>query len=127
MRPSTAVTRSVESSRRGVAVDERLMRRIEELPREVGWALVTAGVVGVIVPGILGTPFLVAGALVLSPGGPQAVSRWAFRKPRKSVHSALRQICRFLDDLERRYPRNPTARAAVVEVRLEYSGEFDGK
>jgi len=113
MRPSTALTRPVESMPREVVIDERLMRRIEELPREVGWALVTAGLIGVIVPGILGAPFLAAGALVLTPGAPRAVSRWALRRPRKSVQSALRQICRFLDDFERRYPPNPTARADV--------------
>ena len=127
MRGSTALTRPVESMPREVVIDERLMRRIEELPREVGWALVTAGVIGVIVPGILGAPFLAAGALVLTPGAPRAVSRWAFRRPRKSVQSALRQIIRFLDDLERRYPRNPKTRAEVLDVSLEYSGAIDGK
>src|SRR5712691_8233742 len=53
------------------AVDEQLIRRIEHLPREAGWVLITAGVIGVIVPGIVGAPFLVAGAFVLSPGGPR--------------------------------------------------------
>lgn len=72
--------------------------RIEELPREAGWLLITAGVVGLVVPGMLGTPFLLAGAFVLAPGGSRLLSRWAGR-------SAMRQIGRFLDDLERRYPR----------------------
>jgi hypothetical protein len=120
VRPSTGLTRPVQWMRREGISDEQLMRRIAELPREVGWALVTAGLIGVVVPGIPGAPLLAAGALVLTPGAPRAVSRWAFRKPRKSVHSALRQICRFLDDLERRYPRNPTARGEVLEVSLEY-------
>jgi hypothetical protein len=93
------------------AVDEQLIRRIEEWPRDVGWVLVTAGVIGVIAPGIIGMPFLVAGAFVLTPGGPRMLSRWAGRKPRKFAHSALRQICRLLDDLERRYPHRPVVRA----------------
>jgi hypothetical protein len=50
------------------------------------------------VPGVLGTPFLLAGAVVLAPGGAKLLSRWA-------GHSAMRQVGRFLDDLERRYPR----------------------
>ena len=32
-------------------VDEQLIRRIEKLPKEAGWALITAGVIGVIAPG----------------------------------------------------------------------------
>ena len=72
--------------------------RVEQLPREAGWLLITAGVVGLVVPGVLGTPFLLAGAIVLAPGGSKLLSRWA-------SHSAMRQVSRFLDDLERRYPR----------------------
>jgi hypothetical protein len=70
----------------------------EQLSKEAGWMLITAGVVGLVVPGVLGTPFLLAGAVVLAPGGSKLLSRWA-------GHSAMRQIGRFLDDLERRYPR----------------------
>jgi hypothetical protein len=73
--------------------------RVEQLPKEAGWLLITAGVVGLVVPGVLGTPFLLAGAVVLAPGGSKLLSRWA-------GHSAMRQVSRFLDDLERRYPRS---------------------
>ena len=72
--------------------------RVEQLPKEAGWLLITAGVVGLVVPGVLGTPFLLAGVAVLAPSGPKLLSRWA-------GHSAIRQVLRFLDDLERRYPR----------------------
>lgn len=72
--------------------------RVERLPKDAGWLLITAGVVGLVVPGVLGTPFLLAGAVVLAPGGAKLLSRWA-------GHSAMRQVGRFLDDLERRYPR----------------------
>jgi len=107
------------------AIDEQLMRRIENLPREAGWALITAGVIGVIAPGIVGWPFVVAGAFVLAPDGPRRLSRWAGRKPRKFAHSALRQICRFVDDLERRYPPRPGARKEASRPALEYRGNFD--
>jgi hypothetical protein len=80
------------------AAHELTSVRVEELPKEAGWLLITAGVVGLVVPGVLGTPFLLAGAVVLAPGGSRLLSRWA-------GHSAMRQIGRFLDDLERRYPR----------------------
>jgi hypothetical protein len=109
------------------AVDEQLMRRIEKLPKEAGWALITAGVIGVIAPGIVGVPFLVAGAFVLAPGGPRTLSRWAGRKPRKFVHSALRQICRFIDDLERRYPHRSGAHDKAPLVAVEYRRNFDAQ
>lgn len=80
------------------AVHELTPVRVEQLPKEAGWLLITAGVVGLVVPGVLGTPFLLAGAVVLVPGGSKLLSRWA-------GHSAMRQVGRFLDDLERRYPR----------------------
>jgi hypothetical protein len=85
--------------------DEESMRRFTQLPKEAGWLLIAAGVVGVVVPGIPGTPFLLAGAVVAVPGGSKLLSRWVGRNPPKIVHSAMRQIGRFIDDLERRYPR----------------------
>jgi hypothetical protein len=95
------------------AINEHLMRRIENLPKDAGWALITAGVIGLIAPGIIGWPFVVAGAFVLAPGGTRRLARWAGRKPRKHAHAALRQICRLVDDLERRYP---SARADAPPV-----------
>jgi hypothetical protein len=103
-------------------IDEHLMRRIENLPREAGWALITAGVIGVVAPGIVGWPFVVAGAFVLAPGGTQRLARWAGRKPRKHAHAALRQICRLVDDLERRYP---SVRADAPPVAVQHRSYID--
>ena len=77
---------------------ELTVARVEQLPTEAGWLLITAGIVGLVVPGVFGTPFLLAGALVLAPGGTKLLSRLV-------GHSGMRQIGRFLDNLERRYPR----------------------
>jgi len=104
------------------AIDEQLMHRIEKLPREAGWALVTAGVIGLIAPGVVGFPFVVAGAVVLTPGGPRKLAHWASRKPRKYAHAALRQICRLVDDLERRYPR---ARADAPRLVVDHRRQLD--
>jgi hypothetical protein len=87
------------------AADEDTSFDVEHLPKEAGWALITAGMVGLVVPGIIGTPFLLAGAFVIAPGGPKLLSRWAGRNPPKFARFAMRQIGRFLNDLERRYPR----------------------
>ena len=105
MTATLPATQTGELTRAEPAVDQQTVLRVEHFPREAGWMLVTAGVVGLIVPGMLGTPFLFAGVFALVPGGPRLLSRWAGRNPPKFVHTAMRQISRFLDDLDRRYPR----------------------
>ncbi len=94
--------------------DEQALLRILDVPRDVGWLMVSVGVVGVILPGLPGTPFLLAGVAVLAPGGPRLLTRWVGRKPKGMVHAGLTLIGRWLDDLERRYPRSPPTGAAVV-------------
>jgi hypothetical protein len=91
------------------AKDDQTVLRIADLPRDVGWLMVSIGVLGVVLPGIIGTPFLVAGIAVLTPGGPRLLTRWIGPKPKGFVHKGLKQIGRWLDDLERRYPRPPSA------------------
>jgi hypothetical protein len=78
--------------------------------------LITAGVIGVAVPGVLGAPFLLAGAMVVTPGATKLLSRWVDRKPSKLVHSAMRQIMRFADDLERRYPHDRPPRTTIRDA-----------
>lgn len=85
--------------------DLSTIQRIENLPAEAGWLLVWVGLLGLIVPGIIGLPFLVAGSAVITPGGRKRLARWVGRRPPKFVHGSLRQMGRMLDDLERRYPR----------------------
>jgi hypothetical protein len=89
------------------ASDGRAELRLDSLTTEVGWLLVTAGVIGVIAPGIPGTPFLIVGVLVITPGGTKLLSRWVGKNPPRIVKAGMKQIGRFLDDLERRYPHVP--------------------
>lgn len=85
--------------------DEAVVERVEHLNRGVGYVLITAGVVGLVVPGVLGTPFLIMGALALWPGNRKRVENWRKGHSPKIFHGAMKQINRFLDDLEKRYPR----------------------
>ena len=91
------------------AGDQPGVLRIEQLPRDVGWLLVYVGVLGVVLPGIVGTPFLIVGGAILFPGGPKLLSRWASRNPPRVVQAGMKQISRLVYDLERRYPRLPRA------------------
>ena len=86
------------------AEDDTAIQRLARLPRDVGWMMVSVGVLGVIVPGLPGAPFLIAGIAVLAPGGPRLLARWARHRPRGVMHAGVKQIGRWLDDMERRYP-----------------------
>jgi hypothetical protein len=86
--------------------DEAVVARVEHLPRDVAWTLVVAGVIGVIAPGVLGAPFLLLGTMALWPGNEERLARWRKGHSPKFFHGGMKQVNRFLDDLERRYPRN---------------------
>ncbi|MGP0062218.1 MAG: hypothetical protein ACLQGP_01280 [Isosphaeraceae bacterium] len=75
-----------------------------EVPRGIGVMLVVAGIGGILLPGPVGTPLLILGGLILYPG---AFGRLGVRLGRRFPrvhHYSMRQIDRFLDDLDRRYP-----------------------
>lgn len=78
--------------------------RIGALPKEVGVLLLVVGIGGVLLPGPVGTPFLLVGGVALWPRlfGKMEES---FRHRFPEVHKeGTRQVKRFLADLEKRYP-----------------------
>ncbi|NBS32426.1 MAG: hypothetical protein EBS83_06405 [Planctomycetia bacterium] len=83
---------------------EEMEDRLAALPKEVGVLLVTIGAMGVVLPGIVGTPALLAGGLLLWPRGFRSVNGWLQRKCPKIHRHGAAQLIRYLDDLERRYP-----------------------
>jgi hypothetical protein len=107
VRASNASTQAITPEER--AEFERAVERIEHFPREFGWLMVYVGVLGVVLPGIIGFPFLIAGGAVVMPGGRKWLSRWVSRKPGPLVRASLKQITRMIDDIERRYPSVPGA------------------
>jgi hypothetical protein len=66
--------------------------------------LLVAGFGGLMFPGPFGTPFLVLGGVVLWPKAFGKVENYLRKRYPKLHHSGFRQINRFLDDLDRRYP-----------------------
>jgi hypothetical protein len=86
--------------------DEAMVRKIRELPREVGVMLLSVGTLGIVLPGIMGTPALIAGGLVLWPKAFGRVESWFERRYPQLHHQSMKQIGRYLDDLEKRYPAN---------------------
>jgi len=84
--------------------EEAELRRIKDLPRELGVMLMTVGVLGIILPGVVGTPAVIAGGLVLWPKAFGKVENWFERRFPKTHKQSLYQINRYLNDLESRYP-----------------------
>ncbi len=83
---------------------ERALQRIEHFPCEFGWLMIYVGVLGIVLPGIVGFPLVIAGGAVVIPGGRKWLSRRVSRKPGRLVLASLKQIVRLADDIERRYP-----------------------
>lgn len=85
-------------------VEHMMEERLGRMPREIGVLLLTIGVVGVVLPGIVGTPALLAGGLVLWPRGFRGINGWLRRRCPKVHAKGMEQLLRYLDDMERRYP-----------------------
>lgn len=76
---------------------------IRALPKEVGVMLLSAGVIGFVMPGP-GTPAIIAGGLVLWPQGFGKVEGWFQRRFPGAHRMGLKQLRRYLQDLDQRYP-----------------------
>jgi hypothetical protein len=74
------------------------------LPKEVGVLLIVAGMGGILLPGPIGSPFLLVGAVTLWPRLFTKLELGFRRRFPKMHRSGTKQIHRFLADLERRYP-----------------------
>ena len=100
-----AVTEPLEAGTKvSVAATIDDLERLKQLPKEVGVLLLVAGVGGVVLPGPIGSPFLIIAGVVLWPNLFMRVEV-AFERRFPSLHrQGVRQIKRFLNDLERRYP-----------------------
>jgi hypothetical protein len=83
------------------------IERIKHLPKEVGLLLLVVGVGGLLLPGPVGTPFVLMAAVVLWPRLFERVELFFERRCPKMHRAGVRQIKRYLSDLERRYPSSP--------------------
>ncbi len=80
------------------------IERIKHLPKEVGALLLVAGIGGMLLPGPVGSPFVLMAAVVLWPSLFERVELFFERRCPRMHRTGVRQIKRYLNDLERRYP-----------------------
>ena len=83
---------------------ETTAERIKRLPSAVGLTLLGVGIVGVILPGPIGTPFLIAAGLALAPKTFGRLEVTLQRRWPKLHQTGMGFVIRFLDDFEKRYP-----------------------
>lgn len=88
----------------GAPDDEPEFQRIRSMPKEIGVLLMVAGVGGLLLPGPVGTPFLIVGGVVLWPSAFSRVETFFERKFPAMHRQGVKHITRFIADLERRYP-----------------------
>ncbi len=85
-------------------LNEESSELLGALPSELSWLLIAAGIGGVLLPGPVGTPFLLLGGVSLSPrffaNLENRLRKWFPRCHRRGVQ----QIRRYLADMEQRYP-----------------------
>src|SRR6516165_8120006 len=75
------------------------LQRIRHMPKEVGVLLIVAGIGGLLLPGPIGSPFVILGGVILWPGVFERVEI-AFERRFPRIHrQSVRQIGRFLTDL----------------------------
>lgn len=78
--------------------------KIKRLPTPVGVVLMGVGVVGLIIPGPIGTPFILAGGMVLAPRVFGKVNGFVERRCPEFHRAGMHAVERFVTDLEKRYP-----------------------
>jgi hypothetical protein len=89
---------------REAADEAEELQRIRHLPKEVGILLVVAGIGGMLLPGPVGSPFVIMGGVVLWPRVFERIEIAFARRFPRMHRTSVRQMGRFLNDMERRYP-----------------------
>ena len=86
------------------SADGRATEPNQRPPKELGVLLLVGGIGGLLLPGPVGSPFLILGGVILWPAAFSRVEN-CFEKRFPRTHKlGMVQINRFVSDLERRYP-----------------------
>lgn len=84
--------------------DAESVHTLENFPPEIATLLIMAGVAGILLPGPVGTPLLIAGGVVIWPKTFRPIERW-FRGRFPCLHrEGVIQLKEFVGDLKKRFP-----------------------
>lgn len=77
---------------------------LQQFPPEIAMLLIMAGVAGVLLPGPIGAPLILAGGVTLWPKTFRPMERW-FRRKFPAMHQeGVVQLKEFVKDLKNRFP-----------------------
>lgn len=77
---------------------------IEQFPPEIASLLIIAGIAGVLLPGPVGAPLLIAGGVILWPKTFRPIERWFSRRFPCMHREGVLQLKEFIHDLQKRFP-----------------------
>ena len=75
-----------------------------KLPPEIGMLLIISGIAGVLLPGPVGTPLLIAGGVTMWPKTFEPIERWFSRRFPAAHKEGVIQIREFISNLQQRFP-----------------------
>ncbi|MEI6540952.1 MAG: hypothetical protein WCO86_15730 [Planctomycetota bacterium] len=85
---------------------EKTIEMLEHFPKEIAALLMMAGVAGLIMPGPIGAPLLIAGGVIIWPKTFRPIGLWFSRKFPNAHREGVIQIKEFVRDLNKRYPES---------------------
>jgi len=77
---------------------------LEQFPPEIATLLIMAGIAGVLLPGPIGAPLILAGGVTLWPKTFRPIERWFNRRFPALHKEGVIQLKEFINDLKSRYP-----------------------
>ena len=83
---------------------EKTIELLGHLPPEMATLLMIAGAAGVVLPGPVGTPLLIAGCVMMWPKTFRPIELWFSRRFPKFHREGVVQIKEFVADLKLRFP-----------------------
>lgn len=83
---------------------EHAVEMLGQLPSEMASLLILAGIAGVVLPGPVGTPMLIAGCVIMWPKTFRPLEMWFSRTFPRFHHEGVIQIKEFIYDLQQRFP-----------------------
>lgn len=75
-----------------------------KIPPEIAMLLVLSGIAGIILPGPIGTPLLLAGGVTIWPKTFQPMERWFSKRFPAAHREGVYQIKQFISHIENRFP-----------------------
>ena len=86
---------------------EKNIEMLGKLPPEIGMLLILSGIAGVLLPGPVGMPLLIAGGVTMWPKTFEPIERWFSRRFPVVHREGVFQLKELISSLKNRFPDSP--------------------